>query len=487
MILARIRTYIASRRIYLGALLILSFSAPLAAQTTQPANANSRTDLLSQFSNSLDALTLRVSPSVVQIQVTGFQAVSEGNSNDTAVVARSKVLGSGVIVDPDGYIITNAHVVRGAQRVRVFLTAAPAGSQVNASLGLTDRLPSMDAKIIGVESTLDLALLKIDATNLPALPFADYTKLEKGQVVLAFGNPEGFENSVTMGVVSAVARQVLPEVPSVYIQTDAPINPGNSGGPLVDTDGAIVGINTFIVSESGGSQGLGFAIPSSIVEFVYKQLRQYGHVHHVVIGVELQQITADLAQGLNLSQQEGVIVSDLDPDGPAAKAGLQIQDILESLNGRSLGSVPLAKFIIATQSSDAILQAVVLRGTQKLTLQIPVKEDRSDVDQIADLSDPSKSLVTRLGIFGVELNIKLAADLPNLREPTGVIVAALAANSLGVETDLQQGDVIHALNGKPIATLDDLRSGLRGVPAGTPTVLQIERDGVLMYVAFELE
>ncbi len=180
-------------------------------------------------------------------------------------------------------------------------------------------------------------------------------------------------------------------------------------------------------------------------------------------------------------------MSDVEPGGPADKAGLQIADILESLDGSSLGSVPLAKMIIATQASDAVLQAVVLRGTQKLTLQIPVKEDRSDVDQIVDLSDPSKSLVTRLGIFGVEIDGKLAASLPDLRRPSGVIVAALAANSLGIETDLQQGDVIHALNGKPITTLDDLRSGLRGVPAGTPTVLQIERDGIFIYVAFELE
>jgi serine protease Do len=484
MILTIIRTCTKRSRARLTAILFLMIGSSLAAQTK---NANSRTDLLSQFSNSLDALTARVSPSVVQIQVSGFQAVNEGNSNDTAVVARSLVLGSGVIVDPDGYIITNAHVVRGAQRVRVFLTAAPAGSQVVASLGLTDRIPPMDAKIVGIEPTLDLALLKIDATGLPALSFADYSALKKGQVVLAFGNPEGFENSVTMGVVSAVARQVLPDVPSVYIQTDAPINPGNSGGPLVDTNGDIVGINTFIVTQSGGSQGLGFAIPSSTVEFVYGQLREFGHVHRVVIGVDLQQITSDLAQGLNLGQQEGVIVSDVEPGGPADKAGLQIGDILESLDGRSVASAPLAKMIIATRPSDAILEAVVLRGAQKLTLQIPVKEDRSDVDQIADLSDPTKSLVNRLGIFGVELNEKLAADLPDLRRPTGVIVAALAANSLGVETDLQQGDVIHALNGKPIATLDDLRSGLRGVPSGTPTVLQIERDGALMYIAFELE
>jgi len=468
----------------LAALAFLMLSSSLAGQTT---NTGSRTDLLSQFSSSLDALTLRVSPSVVQVQVTGFQAVNEGNSGDTSLVARSRVLGSGVIVDPDGYIVTNAHVVRGAQRVRVFLTASPGGSQVRASLGLTDRLPAMDAKIVGIDPTIDLALLKVDASGLPALSFADYNSLEKGQIVLAFGNPEGFENSVSMGVVSAVARQVLPDVPSVYIQTDAPINPGNSGGPLVDTDGHIVGINTFIVSESGGSQGLGFAIPSSTVEFVYHELRQFGHVHHVVIGVDLQQITSDLAQGLNLVQQEGIIVSDVQPGGPADKAGLEIGDILGSLDGRVLGSTALAKMIISTRPSDAVLQAVILRGTQKLTLQIPVKEDRSDVDQIADLSDPAKSLVSRLGIFGVDINEKLAAELPGLRRPSGVIVAALAANMLESETDLQQGDMIHSLNGKTILTLDDLRSGIRGVPSGTPMVLQIERGGVLMYIAFELE
>jgi len=297
----------------LGALLFLMLSSSLTAQTKAPSG---RTDSLSEFSDSLDALTSRVSPSVVQIQVNGFRAVNDANPNNASVVTRGHSLGSGVIVDPDGYIITNAHVVKGAQRVRVLLTASSSGSQVKASLGLADRVPTMDATIVGVEPTIDLALLKIDSKGLPALSFADYNALKKGQVVLAFGNPEGFENSVTMGVVSAVARQVLPNVPYVYIQTDAPINPGNSGGPLVDTDGNVVGINTFILSESGGSQGLGFAIPSSVVEFVYHQLRQFGHVHHVVIGAELQEITSDLAQGLNLGRQEGVIVSDVQPGGP---------------------------------------------------------------------------------------------------------------------------------------------------------------------------
>jgi len=456
----------------------------LTGQTKVP---SIRTDSLSEFSDSLNALTSRVSPSVVQIQVNGFRGVNDANPNNTSVVTRGHSLGSGVIVDPDGYIITNAHVVKGAQRVRVLLTAPSNGSQVKASLGLADRMPTMDATIVGVEPTIDLALLKIGAKGLPALSFADYNALKKGQVVLAFGNPEGFENSVTMGVVSAVARQVLPNVPYVYIQTDAPINPGNSGGPLVDTDGNVVGINTFVLSETGGSQGLGFAIPSSVVEFVYQQLRQFGHVRHVVIGAELQEITPDLALGLNLSRQEGVIVSDVQPGGPADNAGLQVQDILESLDGRSIGSVPLAKMIVETRPSDAVLEATVLRGTQKLTLQIPVKRDRNDFDQMADLSDPSKSLVTKLGIFGVEIDDKIAAELPGLRRPSGVIVAALAADMLGVETDLQQGDVIHALDGKSIETLGDLRSALHDISSGTPGVLQIERDGKLRYVDFEMD
>jgi serine protease Do len=481
---ARNRVCGRARRGCLGALLYFILSSSLTAQTKAP---SFRTDSLSTFSDSLNALTSRVSPSVVQIQVDGFRAVNDANANNTSIVTRGHSLGSGVIVDSDGYIITNAHVVKGAQRVRVLLTASSSGSQVKASLGLADRVPTMDATVVGVEPTIDLALLKIDATGLSALAFSDYNALKKGQLVLAFGNPEGFENSVTMGIVSAVARQVLPNVPYVYIQTDAPINPGNSGGPLVDTDGNVVGINTFILSEGGGSQGLGFAIPSAVVEFVYHQIRQFGHVRHVVIGAELQEITPDLAQGLDLGRQEGVIVSDVQPGGPADNAGLQVQDILESLDGRSIGSVPLAKMIIETRTSDAVLEAAVLRGTQKLTLQIPVKRDRNDFDEMADLSDPSKSLVMKLGILGVDIDDKLAAELPSLRRPSGVIVAALAADMLGVETDLQQGDVIHALDGKAITTVDDLRSSLHDISSGAPGVLQIERDGKLRYVGFEME
>src|SRR5277367_43811 len=458
---------------------------PQAAQT--PAEANRR-DLLSQFNESLQELTARVSPSIVQVQVTGYRALNEKNDTEASTIGRQRSLGSGVIVDPDGYIITNAHVVKGAQRVRVVLTPATAGeAQVRASLGLGEHSPPIDARIIGIAPAIDLALLKIEQKNLPAMSFADYTQLKKGQLVLAFGNPEGLENSVSMGVISAVARQADPDLPSVYIQTDAPINPGNSGGPLVNTNGDLVGINTFILTESGGSQGLGFAIPSSVVEFVYHELRKYGRVHRSIIGAQLQDITPDLATGLSLTKDRGVVVTDVEPGGPAEKAGLQIQDILLSLDGRTMGSVPLAEMIISTRPAGAVMRAEVLRGTQRLTLTIPGSEQKNDVAQLGDLVDPEKDLITKLGIYGVEIDEQLAKQLEDLRETTGVIVAALAADSMGVEADLQPGDVIHALNGKPLTTLEELRAALKALPTGAAGVLQVERDGKYLYVTFEMD
>jgi serine protease Do len=255
----------------------------------------------------------------------------------------------------------------------------------------------------------------------------------------------------------------------------------------VDTQGQLVGINTFILTESGGSQGLGFAIPSSVVRFVYEQLRKFGRVHRSIIGVQLQEITPDLAAGLNLKRQEGVIVSDVLPHGPAEKAGVQIQDILRTVDGRSIGSVPIADMIISTKPAGTIMKVEILRGAEKVTLEIAVTEQKSDAEHLADLMDPEKSLVAKLGIFGVEIDDKLAEDLEDLRIPSGVIVAATSADMAGADADLQAGDVIHAVNGKQIETLDGLRAALGTVPAGAPGVLQIERDGKLTYVTFEMD
>lgn len=477
-----------SMRTCMRGLLLAAFFLSVSSLPAQTQPETDRRKLLEQFSESLDELTARVSPAIVQVLVTGYGPLEDKNKGDASQIGRQRSLGSGVILDSDGYIITNAHVVKGAQRVRVLLTPRGASdAQARASLGSEDHLPPLTAKIIGIAPSMDLAVLKIEAKGLPTLPIADYTKLKKGQLVLAFGNPEGLENTVTMGVVSAVARQPDPDSPNVYIQTDAPINPGNSGGPLVDTQGQLVGINTFILTESGGSQGLGFAIPSSVVEFVYEQLRKSGRVHRSIIGVQLQQISPALASGLNLKKQDGVVVSDVLPGGPAEKAGMKIQDILLAIDGRLIGSVPIADMIISTKPASTIVKAEILRGTEKLTLEITLTERKSDVDHLADLIDPEKSLVAKLGIFGIEIDDKLANDLEDLRIPSGVIVAATSADTASADADLQAGDVIHAVNGKHIETLDGLRAALNGIPAGNSGVLQIERDGRLLYVTFEMD
>jgi len=462
-------------------------STTTAPATSAAVGQNSRADMLRQFSSSLDALSAQVSPSVVQILVTGFRALEDKDDSSTALIGKQRSLGSGVIVDSDGYIITNAHVVKGAQRVRVILTAPYAAeSEVNSTL--RQHLPPQIAKIVGTAPEFDLAVLKIEATNLPALPFADYAKLKKGQLVLAFGNPEGLENSVTMGVVSAVARQLETESPFVYIQTDAPINPGNSGGPLVDVDGRLVGLNTVILSESGGSQGLGFAIPSSIVKFVYDELRKNGRVHHSIIGASLQDITPALAAGLSLKRQEGVIVADVQPDSPADKAGLQIQDIILAIDGHQVGNVPLAQMTISTRPPGSTVKVSVLRGSQPVAFDIAVTDQRNDADRMAEMTDPEKSLVAKLGIFGVTITDEIADQLgDDLRRPSGVVVAAKAADLLGAETDLEVGDVIHEVNGKHIEALEALRTALDAIKSGDAVVLQIERESKFMYIPFELD
>ena len=245
------------RPLYLFVALYVLFAARLPAQNS---------DSLHQLSSSVEALVRRVSPSVVQVVVMGYAPLGEGARGDTGiVVGRQRSIGSGVLVDPEGYIVTNAHVVKAAQQVQVVLPSPPADLTPIRSLNVRGR--TVEASVVGISEELDLAVLKIEGHGLPSLPIGNYDKLRQGEMVFAFGNPEGLQNSVTMGLVSAVARQPDPDNPMIFIQTDAPINPGNSGGPLVNADGELVGINTFILTQSGGNEGLGFAIPSAIVAF----------------------------------------------------------------------------------------------------------------------------------------------------------------------------------------------------------------------------
>ena len=459
-------------------------SAPRASAQTQ---TKPEDNTLRKLNESVDALIRKVSPSVVQILVTGYGPLEETKSGNTGVViGRQRAIGSGFVIDPDGYIITNAHVVSGAQVVQVVLPSGnPDGSLRSLLSSKTDILP---ARVVGVSRQIDLALLKIDnlPVKLPALPVASYRNLRQGEVVLAFGSPEGLRNTVTLGVVSSVARQTDPDSPMVYIQTDAPINPGNSGGPLVNVDGAVVGVNTFILSQSGGNEGLGFAIPSSVVSVAYQQLRKFGHLHRVEIGIGIQTITPVLAAALNLSRSYGVIISDIDPNGPALEAGLHVGDVLLSIDGRMAESIPYVSFRLMSLSGGEKVHLEVQRGPDRLAFDVPVIERTDNMDQITALADPEKNLIRPLGILGIEIDKKVAAMAPDLRDPYGIIVAARSSDASG-EIPLQTGDVIRTVNGDPMTTLDKLRETLRALKPGAAVAIQIQRDEKLMYVSFTLE
>src|SRR3984893_1680445 len=252
-------------------------SSPVDAQsnktsTSGPAKhaiVDSSVDPLQQISKSMQALSKRVSPSVVQIFSTAYSPESDREHRNTDLLSRGLISGSGIIIASDGWVVTNAHVVQGARRIRIRLSEEAAASVLRDGKA---RHALFEAQLQAADRDTDLALLKIDATNLPALEFADSGDLKQGQLVLAFGSPLGLDNSVSMGVVSSVAMQIDPESPTIYVQTDAAINPGSSGGPLVDTAGHVVGVNTLILSQSGGNEGMGLAIPSNVIRRVYNQV-----------------------------------------------------------------------------------------------------------------------------------------------------------------------------------------------------------------------
>ena len=442
-------------------------------------------DPLVRMNEAVDALTKKVWPSVVQILVSSYGARTEGAPGNTSVViGAERSTGSGFVVDAEGYIVTNAHVVSGARRVQVVLPADNADGTLATALSGKSSL--LTARIVGLASELDLALLKVDDMKLPALPLATYSEIHQGETVFAFGSPAGLRNSLTHGLVSAVARQTDPDSPLIYIQTDAPINPGNSGGPLVNIRGEVVGVNTFIVSQSGGNEGLGFAIPSATVRTAVRQLRQFGYLRRQEIGMSIQTITPTLASSLVLPRDYGVIVSDVWPGGPAAAAGLQVGDILVSVDGRPAENVPTVSYSFRLRDSTDPVQLVVMTAGKQRTLSVTPVEVRSDFDAVSAMADPEKNLVPELGILGVEIDKDIAAAATGLRDPHGVIVVARAAGGSS-DVALQEKDVIRRLNNQEIATLQGLRDAIRALTPGAPVTLQIQREGRLLYLPFTFD
>jgi serine protease Do len=447
-----------------------------AVMRAQPRPAATGSDL-GALDARLGELSRRVAPSVVQVLAYGYATAP------SALLTRSGESGSGVILDPEGWIVTNAHVVEDARRVRVdLMPPAATGSSI-----LRPRSRRVPARVVGLDRETDVAVLKIEQAGLPALELGDSDALHQGQMVMAFGSPLGLENSASLGVVSAVARQLKPDDPMIYVQTDASINPGTSGGPLVDVAGRMVGLNTMILSQSGGNEGIGLAAPSNIVRAVYEQIRRFSRVRRGAIGVRAQTITPPLAAGLGLVYDRGVVLSDVLPSGPAAAAGLRPGDVVVSLDGKPMENARQLDVNLYRRGPGETVTLAVRRGGESLDYRVEVLERPGDPDRFLSLVTPERNLIPRLGVLALELDGDLRRALGPLRAEEGVLVAARSGTSAGSEDALQPGDVIHAVNGVSVRGLAELRSAVARPGPGESLVLHVERGGRLVYVVVETE
>jgi serine protease Do len=440
---------------------------------------------LGSLSHSLQRVVGQIAPSVVQIRTVAYGPVSGGVTGSSALIGTQRSTGSGVILSPDGFVVTNAHVIEGGRRFMVVLPR-PAVSGVPGRSALAPVSQEVPATLVGADRETDLAVLKLPLTGLSAARLGDSDSLAPGQLVLAFGSPFGLASSVTMGVVSATGRQFRDEDRMIYIQTDTPINPGNSGGPLVTDDGVVVGINTMILSQSGGSEGIGFAAPANIVRFVYDQIRTNGRVRRSQIGVFAQTITPALAAGLRLSREWGVVLGDVYPNSPAAKSGLRVGDVILSVDGKPMENARQFDVTLYQRRPGTPVQLEVGRGLQRTTLAVPVVERRDDADRFRDLVTPERNLIAKLGILALDLTPKLARLIPGIRDPDGVLVAGVAADAQASSGPIP-GDVIYGVNGARVRTLTDLRNAIGKVATDSAAVLQIGRQGQLRFITVTVD
>lgn len=435
---------------------------------------------LKWLSQSLQQVVDRISPAVVQVGSRGF---GQGEEAASSRVRGQKGSGSGVILDQDGFIVTNAHVVGTSRRIQVLIPERNVEQKFKSILKPAGRV--VEAEVVGMDRETDIAVLKVAATALPTLKLGNSEALRQGELVLAAGSPFGLQNTVTMGVVSSVARQVRSDDPMIYIQTDASINPGNSGGPLLNADGEVVGINTFIVSESGGNEGIGFAVPSNIVRTVYEQIRKHGRVRRGQVGVVVQTITPAMAEALQLPQDFGAVVADVVAGGAAEAAGVEVKDVILTVDGKVIENARQFGVNIY-QKAEQVATFEVLRQGSKKTLKVAIRERPRDPDRILSLVKGDENLVPRLGILALDLDEKVTPLLPSLRKLSGAVVAgAIEGNSAAGA--LMMGDVIYEINNQPVKSLKDLSDAARALKALQPVVLHIERLGQLQFVLLDVD
>jgi serine protease Do len=376
----------------------------------------------------------------------------------------ARSLGSGFIIAEDGYILTNAHVVGGPQGQEIVVR-------------LADRR-EFEARVVGADRLTDIALLKIDARGLPAARIGDPQRLEPGEWVAAVGSPFGFERSITAGIVSAKGRTLPEESYVPFIQSDVAVNPGNSGGPLFNLRGEVVGVNSLIYSESGGYMGLSFAVPIDFAMEVAAQLREQGRVTRGRIGVHVQEVTGDLARALRLPRPSGALITEVQKDSPAARAGLRAGDVVTRFAGSDVeGHADLVR-LTARTPPGTVAAIEVVRGGEPIELRVRVGEARAEAE---DGAPPARAPLDVLGLH-------LAPLTAELRERHGIEggVRVQRAEGAAQRAGLQRGDIILAVNGEPVAGVADFNRRIAAAGKGATVALLVQRPGGRLYLALRV-
>ncbi len=453
---------------------------------------------LTALDNAVEAVAARVTPAVVTISVTakvtpdaqnsgggqsfgginpqdlppGFQQFffGPGGPNMQRMKPQPQIehgIGSGVIISPDGYIVTNNHVVDGATEMRVTL----------------DDRRVFTAKLVGVDKLNDLAVIKIDAKNLASIPWGDSTRLRPGQTVLAFGSPFGyFHFTVTRGIVSALNRpnpySDNRRTPGDYIQTDAAINPGNSGGPLVNAHGEVIGINTFIITNSGQFAGAGFAIPSEIARVSAEQIIKDGKVHHGYLGIAMNDITPENAQFFNLPDATGAVISQVTPDSPASQAGLKTGDVLRELNGKKIDDGRALQVAVSETAPGAKIALGILRNGKPMTIPVTVGEYHKEGVEEAENSGSGHA---RLGVTVADLtpDVRQQFNVPGQVE--GAVIENVQPGSPAEDAGLAAGNVILEINRQPVKDADSFVNQVHAAPPDKDILLLVWADGGASY------
>jgi serine protease Do len=473
------------------ALLLLSGVSASAQQVPQPPapppGGLHAADVLMNLSSDMETLAHAVEPAVVKIYSSGLAPVESSNTNRTAFLAQQRSVGSGVIMDPQGYILTNAHVVQRARTLNVLVPDVSGATETGGSDRAEPPATAMPARVVGIDTVTDLAVIKVDKSGLRALKFGDSDRVHPGELVLAFGSPLGLQDSVSLGVISAVNQQLDTDSPMVYLQTDAAINPGNSGGPLIDMRGDVVGINSMIESQSGGNEGVGFSIPSDTARIVYEQLVKYGHPRRGTIGVYPTNLTPVLAQGLGLSRNAGVLIEDVVPDSAAEKAGIKIDDIVLSADGRPMRDTKQFALIMFRKRPGETVHLAILSGTATREVDVAVAQSPKDATALLNPAETDQDLIPRLGALVLPMTPELSGQLGSQREPGGLLVVARTFSAATEEVNLKTGDILYYANKTRLDSVTTLRSFMAGLKSGDPVVLQIERDGLLTFLSFRFE